>query len=567
MAIDSYDYLTSGSIRFTGLGSDTDFDSMINQMVEAEGYRVRQLQDWKEDWEGKIEAFEEVNSSLITMETNLGKMDSVPEFFIKEATSSDTSVLSATASTEAEEGTHSVEVNQLAQNEIMVSKAGFSSTDAEVSSSGASTFEYTYGSQTISVDVPDGTTLDGLINIINTDADNPGVRAGSIKKSDGDYRLQLTGLDLGAANTLSVNAGPDGLDSNSDTFVDDSDFSTVQNAQNAQMKLDGFPDDGTYIERSTNTVSDLINGVTLNLKSIGTSQVTVANDDAAIMENVNNFVDEVNTVLSLFKDKMQVDKYNTDDNAQAGVLTGNYGAQIARQRIKDILASKGLGFDRDTDPLTSLGSVGITTVTDRSSPDFGLLQVDQTKLANSLEKHPEEVAQLFSANGVAEAHSSDFKVYSTVQGTTQAGVYDVQYSVDSTGTITSAMIDGREAGIEDNVITANEGPARGLALQVDNLTQGDYSGSVSIKEGKAVELKKALHQMTASDGTFNVLEDNYHDIVNNIDKKIEDELRRLDKYERNLRTKFAQVESLLGYYDNMQSMLDSQLKQLDNGSS
>jgi flagellar hook-associated protein 2 len=73
--------------------------------------------------------------------------------------------------------------------------------------------------------------------------------------------------------------------------------------------------------------------------------------------------------------------------------------------------------------------------------------------------------------------------------------------------------------------------------------------------------------MTASDGTFNVLEDNYHDIVNNIDKKIEDELRRLDKYERNLRTKFAQVESLLGYYDNMQSMLDSQLKQLDNGSS
>lgn len=567
MAIDSYDYLTSGSIRFTGLGSDTDFDSMINNLVKAEGYRVKQLQDWKKDWEGKIEAFEEVNSSLVTLETNLGKMDSVPEFFIKEATSSDTTVLSATASTEAEESAHSLEVNQLAQNEIMVSKAGFSSPDDQVSSSGASTFEYTYGSQTISVDVPDGTTLNGLINIINSDADNPGVRAGSIKKSDGDYRLQLTGLDLGANNTLSISAGPDGFDFSGDTNVDDNDFSTVQNAQNARMKLDGFPDDGTYIERSTNTVSDLINGVTLNLKDTGTSQVTVSNDDAAIMENVNGFVDEVNTVLSLFKDKMQVDKYNTDDEAQAGVLTGNYGAQMAKQRIKDILSSKGLGFDRDEDPLVSLGSVGITTVTDRSSPDFGLLQVDQTKMANSLEKNPEEVAELFSANGVAEANSSNFKIYSTVQGTTQAGVYDVQYSVDSTGTITSGTIDGYAASIEDNVLTVSEGGARGLAVQVDNLTQGDYSGSVSIKEGKAVQLKNSLHQMTASDGTFNVLEDNYNDIVNNIDKKIEDELRRLDKYERNLRTKFAQVESLLGYYDNMQSMLDSQLEQLDNGSS
>jgi flagellar hook-associated protein 2 len=567
MAIDSYDYLTSGSIRFTGLGSDTDFDSMINNLVEAEGYRVKQLQDWKKDWEGKIEAFEEVNSSLVTLESNLGKMDSVPEFFIKEATSSDTGVLTATASTDAEESTHSLEVNQLAQNEIMVSKAGFSSPDDQVSSSGASTFEYTYGSETISVDVPDGTTLNGLINIINSDADNPGVRAGSIKKSDGDYRLQLTGLDLGANNTLSISAGPDGFDFSGDNNVDDSDFSTVQDAQNARMKIDGFPDDSSYIERSTNTVSDLIKGVTLNLKDTGTSQVTVSNDDAAIMENVNNFVDEVNTVLSLFQDKMQVDKYNSDEEAQAGVLTGNYGAQMAKQRIKDILASKGLGFDRDVDPLTSLGSVGITTVTDRSSPDFGLLQVDQTKLANSLEKNPEEVAQLFSANGVAEANSSNFKVYSSVQGTTQAGVYDVQYSVDSTGTITSATIGGYAASIEDNILTASEGGARGLAVQVDNLNQGDYSGSISIKEGKAVQLKNALHQMTASDGTFNVLEDNYHDIVNNIDKKIEDELRRLDKYERNLRTKFAQVESLLGYYDNMQSMLDSQLKQLDNGSS
>ncbi|MFP4167314.1 MAG: flagellar filament capping protein FliD [Desulfonatronovibrionaceae bacterium] len=559
---DTNDYLTSGSIRFNGLGSDVDFDSMIDQLVKAESFRVKQLEDWKEDWESKIEAFEEVNSSMTSLESNLGKMDTVDEFFVKEASSSDSSVLTASASTEAEEGTHNVEVNQLAQNEIMVSKAGFSSPDDQVSSSGDSTFEYTYGSETISVEVPEGTSLDGLINIINSDPDNPGVRAGSIKKGDGDYRLQLTGLDLGAANTLSVSDGPDGFDSNGDTNVDDDDFSTVQNAQNAQMRLDGFPDDGTYIERSTNTVDDLIKGVTLNLKDLGTSQVTVANDDAAIKENVSGFVEDVNEVLSLLQEKMKVE--TSGEDVEGSELTGNYGVQMAKQRIKDVLASKGLGFERDIDPFTSLGSVGITTETDTSSPDFGLLKVDQTKLSKALEQDPEEVAKLFSADGVAETDSPNFKVYSTVKGTTQPGVYDVQYSVDDTGNITSAMIDGKEAGIEDNVITANEGPAKGLALQVDNLNQGDYGGSVSVKEGKAVQLKDTLRTLTKSDGTFDVLEDNYYDIVDNIDKKIESELKRLDKYERNLRTKFAQTESLLGYYDNMQSMLNSQLKKLNN---
>lgn len=562
MAIDSVDYLTSGQIRFTGLGSDTDFDSMISQLVEAEGFRVRNLQDWKADWEEKITAFEDVNSSLVTLKSSLSGMDTVDEFFIKEAASSNSAVLGATASTDAEEGTHNVGVNQLAQNAIMVSKAGFASPDSQVASSGASTFEYTYGSETISVDVPEGATLNSLINIINTDADNPGVRASSVKMSDDDYRLQLTGLDLGADNTLNINNGPDGFDDNGDAAVDDADFVAAQDARNAQLTLDGFPNDGTYIERSTNTITDLIEGVTLNLRDVGNSQVTVANDDAAITENVNSFVEQVNASLAELQ-KMQ----KVDDSGNGSVLTGNYGIQMAQQRIKSILASKGLGFDRNEDPLVSLGSIGITTDAEQGSPTFGLLKVNSSQLASALDEHPEEVAQLFSADGVAESHSSDFKVYSTVKGTTQAGVYDVQYSVNASGDITSAYINGSEASIDGNTITSTEAPARGLALQIDNLTQGDYTGSVSIKEGKAVQLKEAIGELTASDGMFDILEDNYQDIVDNIDKKIESELVRLDKYERSLRTKFAQVESLLGYYNNMESMLDSQLKQLPDGSS
>ena len=50
------DYLTSGQIYFTGLGSGTDFDTMITKLVELEGYRKTRLENTKSDYEKKIEA-------------------------------------------------------------------------------------------------------------------------------------------------------------------------------------------------------------------------------------------------------------------------------------------------------------------------------------------------------------------------------------------------------------------------------------------------------------------------------------------------------------------------------
>ncbi|HCO12360.1 MAG TPA: flagellar hook protein, partial [Desulfonauticus sp.] len=55
------DYLTSGQIHFTGLGSGTDFDTMINKLVELESQHITRLQTWKQSWQDKITAFQELN--------------------------------------------------------------------------------------------------------------------------------------------------------------------------------------------------------------------------------------------------------------------------------------------------------------------------------------------------------------------------------------------------------------------------------------------------------------------------------------------------------------------------
>jgi flagellar hook-associated protein 2 len=105
---------TSGAITFTGLGSGTDFDSIIEQLIEVEtAYRVTPLEEWKATWEEKIEAFQELNTQMLALQTALEAIDTKGEFLVKTATSSDTTVLSATAGAAAESGTHIIQVEQL----------------------------------------------------------------------------------------------------------------------------------------------------------------------------------------------------------------------------------------------------------------------------------------------------------------------------------------------------------------------------------------------------------------------------------------------------------------------
>ena len=312
----------------------------------------------------------------------------------------------------------------------------------------------------------------------------------------------------------------------------------------------------------------------MNLASIGSSTITTSLDAQAVTAKVQNFVDAVNSVLQEIKDQTQVT--TVGENVSGSLLTGNYGMQMIQQKLKNILAEKGVGFDYDMDPLVSLGSVGITTDTSQGSATFGLLVFDSGAFTAALETDPDAVARLFSADnypstkeivdGVA-VESSNFNFESAIKGITQAGEYSVNYTVGAGGDITSASINGYPASIDGTKIVAQgEGnAARGLSLEVINLTAGSYSGSAQIKSGKTQELIDELKRLTDSTtGTLEVLKDNYQDIMDSIDDKIAYEERRLALLEKNLRLRFANLEAVLGTYDNISTQLSSQISSLTN---
>lgn len=565
------DTLASGDIHFTGLGSSTDFDSIIEKLIQVESIKKQRLEQWQSTWEKKVEGFQDLNTKLLSLKTSLEGMDRVNEFVVKNTTSTDATALSATAGAEAEEGTYVFSVNQLAQNQIVTfTGTSESSLNDVVNSSGSDKiFSYTYKGSTQNITVPNGTSLQTLINLINADGDNPGVRASAIMISDGVYRLQLKGLDTGATNTLTIASGT----SLSGYFA--SNASITQTAQNAEIRINGFPSNA-WLSRSSNSVTDLVPGLTVQLKATAASvSLSVARDTEAIKEQIRNFVTQVNDVRSYLKELTKFDS----TSKQGSLLTGNYGVAMIGSNLQLLTASKATGFeyyDSATgkgDMFSSLSQLGILTEAASGSVNAGLLVIDEDKLDEALENNLDQVADLFSAyyKGSAQVttpanNPAAFTYASHIDGTTQGGSYAVSYTVAG-GTVTSATINGQAASYDSETgqITSLAGSSRGLAINVNTLTDGSYQGTVSLKVGKTTEMIDEIKRLTDSrEGTLGILEDNYDDIIDNIQKKIESEERRLTAKERELRDRFARLEATLSNYNGIQTQLQNQIKGLDS---
>lgn len=546
---------TSGGIYFSGIGSGTDFSSMIDKLVQVEQSRVTTYQTWKQSWAEKNTAFQTLNTTMLTLRTTLEGMDTINTFLKKSATSSDTTEMSATATGGADSGSYTYTIAQLAKNKMMVTASGYSSLTQSINSTNASeSFVYTYKGTTVSDTIPAGATLTDLVNIINAQSSNTGVRASTIY--DGTkYYLQFRGLDTGESAALVISGA-----TNVSGFQA-SDFVTTQMNQDSKFKINGWPLSNAYISRATNSVSDVIDGVTMNLLASGSGTMTVATDVDAVVENVKSFVTQVNNVRSQLYD---LTKYDST-NQQGSLLTGNYGLDMINSALEDITASAGLGFDVNRDTYTSLSSLGLSTDADESSTTFGQILFDEDTFRAIMASNADAVGRIFAAQFQGDTNSADVSYNSYISGLTKAGEYSLNYTV-SNGKLTSATIDGHPTimSSNSNFITGMNGyDESGLVLRVNNLTNGTYSHNVYLRQGKTGELVDELGVLTDStNGPLAVLEENYSDIQTDIQNKIDSENVRIQTMATNLKDQYSRLDTLLGQYGQTQTSLQSYIAQL-----
>jgi flagellar hook-associated protein 2 len=582
----------SGQISFGGLTENTDFATLREQLKTIEMRKANQLARWKADWQARIDAFQQVRTSLVTLQSKLNSMNSVEKFLVKGAESSQPSVAKATAGPASSPGVYTLEVEQLATTSSQTVEISSADKNTSVNTGSAPLpFAYTYKGKYRELSIPPNTTLEGLKNIINNDAQNPGVVAQLIS-TPGGMIFQLRGKETGTAASLLIEPTKDlGLGTWS-----------LQPGQDAQIRFNGWPASGNPpLTLSGNTLTDILDtGLTVNLYSTGTTTITVAIDSSAVRKNVEDFVDAVNAFRATIQELTKFDENKTvyepeyaqsqSEMQKGSVLTGNYGVQMISSRLKSILSSQGLGFAyRQTeggvtngDLFSSLSQIGIMTNAEQGSALYGLLEINlisgneampgALSFEDALNRDPVGVAMLFAANNEGYTTSGEFGYVSSIAGITKPGLYEVSYTVSSgnvSGTINGkpfkwSPADGNQAGIYSNDPPPNE--ADGLVIELYDLAEGIHEGEkVGVRQGKVNELLSVMdgaQGFLGAEGTLAVLENNYKGIIANIDKKLVKEDERLIKWERTIKARFARLETQIANYQQLQSNLESQIAQL-----
>ena len=268
-----------------GNGSGIDIIKLARDLADVE---VMPQQDRvtraKTDTEAAISAYAVLKYNVELLTEQFNGLNDAQELATPVAVSSNTSAISiGSTQGSAVSGSHQIDVTQLAASQRNRSSEYTSSTETLNSGSAFDITVTSNGStQTISVDAGDDTPA-GVVAAIN--ASGTGFTATLIDTDTAgtNYRIVLQGPS-GEDNAFTVSSTPDlGFHTAGNQ---------LQSAANALLKVDGMS-----IERTSNTISDAISGVTLNLNAVasGTS-LQVTNDTTTLKEKLEELVATYNVV-------------------------------------------------------------------------------------------------------------------------------------------------------------------------------------------------------------------------------------------------------------------------------
>jgi flagellar hook-associated protein 2 len=377
--------MSSAGISFGGLGSGLDSRSIIEALMAVERRPISALEAKKTAIGRQKSLFGDLDKLLGDLQDKARALQRTTEFLAMQAASDKEEVLMATAGNTATPGSWRLTVERLATAQVSAS-AGRA--DRAATQLGDGTFEITVDGTSHFVSVGAGTgydsTLDGIAAAINAAA--IGVNASVVDTGVGTdrYQLVLSGSTTGSdgAFTVALDSGPQALQ----TLVGEL-ATPVTAAQNARISMNGIG-----IERSTNQITDVIPGVTLDLRTTQPSgefvTITVSTDAEATSTKVKEFVDAYNKVVDFLAEQNALGA----DGKAKGPLFGDTTLRSVRGGLRDIV-----GGVVGNGPLRLLAQIGITSDT------AGKLTFDQSRFEQQLVDDEAAVAGLFTnaTDGIA----------------------------------------------------------------------------------------------------------------------------------------------------------------------
>jgi flagellar hook-associated protein 2 len=353
------------TITSLGVGSGLDLETLVSNLMKVERQPLVNLQRQVFSFNTKISAMGTLAGKLSALQT-AGKdlkpdalQSALDKFGTYKGAVANESVASITVGEGARSGRYSLEVSQLAQGQK-------SRLDA-ASFTGGSPIEFSFADSSKNFSVtPSGSSLSAVANAINQAG--KGVTATIVNGASGQ-QLILTGEE-GADNAFSVGgAGVTGS------------ATTVQAAQDAKLKIDGID-----IVSASNTVSDAVTGVTLQLKATNAGSATAMTVETdygdKLSKGLEAFVKAFNDVVSTVK---SLGAYDAEAKT-VGALNGNRILRETESTLRNLAFGQSGSLQDQNGEAMMLSKLGITFQKD------GTLSINSDKLTAAIKKDPSLIA-------------------------------------------------------------------------------------------------------------------------------------------------------------------------------
>lgn len=386
-------------VSFSGLASGIDSSALIKSLLDQErAGRVKPLEEKITTLQDTNKSLSELSNLLKSLQTAAGKFRALNGGSLaKQIVSTDETVLTGSATNSATNGTYDLTITQRATNatfsfddRLLSSSAVINSSINDSAPEADRTVSFSIGDgdaeETVDVVLTSTTTASQFVTAFNAASEKALASVVNVGTSASpSYAIVIHSTEEGETDGLiTLNSVGSELAAGSGALQDN----TLSQAQNAIFSIGGIADD---ITRSSNTVTDVIPGVSFTLQSEGSAKITVTDDTSATLSTIQDFVDAFNEVVKFIgqNDLITQEQDGSDIKNIFGPLADTSLDENVLSALREAVAgASGLGGT-----INMLADLGITTERD------GTLKFDSEIFEEAMASDPEGVRAVTESLG------------------------------------------------------------------------------------------------------------------------------------------------------------------------
>jgi flagellar hook-associated protein 2 len=366
----------AGEISSVGIGSGVLTSDIIEKLKANDEARIiKPLENKIELANQKEDAFDLLSSLMTTFKSSASALDG-DNLYLGRAVSGNTDAVTVTAESGSDIQSFSITNIDRAEKDIWNSDALGSSTTA-ITGLGSGTLSIGMDSKNYTIDYTSEDSLGDIRDKINEATDGT-MTASILQVGDDSYELVITAAQTNKAITFSDSNG------NADSLSSILNLNNIQPAEAATFTYNGIE-----ITRSTNEITDLVNGVTITLnqnqEASDSANINISQNETAISSEMSIFVQNYNNLITNLQDMTNADR----ETGAVGIFNGDSFIKSISRTINDVLLSV-------DEAGNSLMDYGISV--DR----YGVMSLDSATFSAKFAEDPKGMELFFSGDGEKE---------------------------------------------------------------------------------------------------------------------------------------------------------------------